>query len=320
MTEIFSSDAILSFSSLYWLSGLFFLLAGTAAGATRIITRDVFSPALALEIIEKFRVTVAFFPPATALQLLKHPQAPETDFSSMRVMFCGGSAVSAELKFALDKLIPNSTCLVGYGLSEVGGAATFSDPDTYKGGSTGYLRPLVQAKIVDANGNALDIDQEGEVLLKPEFKFSGYYGNDEATAEMLDPEGWLHSGDIGRFDKDGLLYVVDRKKDIIKYGNYQISPSEIEGVIQTVPGVVNVCVAGIPVPGNDLPSALIVRSAEENVSAEDVHKVMDLNLGSYKQLRGGVYFTKELPMTASGKVQRRLCRDILIGLYNNSNM
>lgn len=263
---------------------------------------------------------MAFFPPATALQLLKHPQAPETDFSSMRVMFCGGSAVSAELKFALDKLIPNSTCLVGYGLSEVGGAATFSDPDTYKGGSTGYLRPLVQAKIVDANGNALDIDQEGEVLLKPEFKFSGYYGNDEATAEMLDPEGWLHSGDIGRFDKDGLLYVVDRKKDIIKYGNYQISPSEIEGVIQTVPGVVNVCFAGIPVPGNDLPSALIVRSAEENVSAEDVHKVMDLNLGSYKQLRGGVYFTKELPMTASGKVQRRLCRDILIGLYNNSNM
>ncbi|XP_029711464.1 uncharacterized protein LOC109406984 [Aedes albopictus] len=320
MTENYSSDVMLCFSSLYWLSGLFFLLAGTAAGATRVITKEVFNPALALEIIEKFRVTMAFFPPATALQLLKHPRAPATDFSSMRLLFCGGSAVSAELKYALDKLIPQSTCMVGYGMSEVAGVATFSDAHTYKAGSTGYLRSMVQAKIVDSDGSALDIDREGEILLKPEFKFSGYYGNAAATAEILDEEGWMHTGDIGRFDEDGLLYVVDRKKDIIKYGNYQISPSELEGVIQTIPGVVNCCVAGIPVPGNDLPAALIVRNSEEKVNAEEVHKVINSSLGNYKQLRGGVFFTKQLPMTPSGKVQRRLCLEILIDLYNNSNI
>ncbi|XP_062549528.1 probable 4-coumarate--CoA ligase 1 [Armigeres subalbatus] len=319
LLEISSMDNMLSFSSLYWLSGLLFLLAGTAAGATRVITRHVFEPALALEIIEKFRITVAFFPPATALELLKHPRAQQTDFSSMRLLFSGGSAVSAELKYALDKLVPHSSCLVGYGLSELGGAATFSDADTYKGGSTGYLRPLVQAKIVDANGKALNIGQEGEILVKADYQFLRYYGNDEATKEILDEEGWLHSGDIGRIDENGLLYVVDRIKDIIKYGNYQISPSELEGVIQTIPGVLNVCVAGIPVTGNDLPAALIVRNTGKDVETKEIHSLVERSLGTYKQLRGGVYFTKELPMTPSGKVQRRQCRDILIELYNKNN-
>lgn len=319
LSQNYSSDVMLCFSSLYWLSGMFFLLIGTTIGATRIITRDVFNPALALEIIQKFKVTVAFFPPAAALELLKHPQAPNTDFSSIRLLFSGGSAVSAELKYALDKMIPHISSRVGYGLSEIGGIATFSDADIYKAGTAGYLRPLIQAKIVDLNGEALDIGQQGEILLKPVYRFLGYYGNDEATAEMVDVEGWLHTGDIGRFDEDGLLYVVDRKKDIIKYGNYQISPSELEGVIQSVPGVLNVCVAGIPVPGNDLPAALVVKCAETDVGAEEIHRVMSNNLGSYKQLRGGVYFTKELPMTPSGKVLRRQCRDILIERYNNSS-
>ncbi|XP_001662566.2 4-coumarate--CoA ligase [Aedes aegypti] len=319
LSQNYSSDVMLCFSSLYWLSGMFFLLIGTTIGATRIITRDVFDPALALEIIQKFKVTVAFFPPAAALELLKHPQAPNTDFSSIRLLFSGGSAVSAELKYALDKMIPHNSSRVGYGLSEIGGIATFSDADIYKAGTAGYLRPLIQAKIVDLNGEALDIGQQGEILLKPVYRFLGYYGNDEATAEMVDVEGWLHTGDIGRFDEDGLLYVVDRKKDIIKYGNYQISPSELEGVIQSVPGVLNVCVAGIPVPGNDLPAALVVKCAETDVSAEEIHRVISNNLGSYKQLRGGVYFTKELPMTPSGKVLRRQCRDILIERYNNSS-
>lgn len=319
LSQNYSSDVMLCFSSLYWLSGMFFLLIGTTIGATRIITRDVFNPVLALEIIQKFKVTVAFFPPAAALELLKHPQAPNTDFSSIRLLFSGGSAVSAELKYALDKMIPHISSRVGYGLSEIGGIATFSDADIYKAGTAGYLRPLIQAKIVALNGEALDIGQQGEILLKPVYRFLGYYGNDEATAEMVDVEGWLHTGDIGRFDEDGLLYVVDRKKDIIKYGNYQISPSELEGVIQSVPGVLNVCVAGIPVPGNDLPAALVVKCAETDVSAEEIHRVISNNLGSYKQLRGGVYFTKELPMTPSGKVLRRQCRDILIERYNNSS-
>lgn len=308
---------LLCFSSLYWLSGLFFLLIGTTLGATRIITRDVFNPALALNIIENFRVTMTFFPPAAALELLKHERAPNTNFSSIRVLFSGGSAVSAELKYALEKLITHATCHVGYGLSEIGGVATCSDADTYRGGSTGYLSSLVQAKIVDTDGKALGIGKQGEILLKPVFKFLGYYGNDTATAEALDEEGWLHTGDIGQFDEDGLLYVVDRKKDIIKYGNYQISPSELEAVVQAIPGVLNVCVAGIPIPGNDLPAALVVKGEGMDVKSDDIHEVVNGSLGSYKQLRGGVYFIKQLPMTLSGKVIRRQCKEILIERYNN---
>lgn len=172
---------------------------------------------------------------------------------------------------------------------------------------------------MDDAGNPLDIDQEGEILVRAGLcTFMGYYGNSEATAEMLDSDGWLHTGDIGRVDEDGLLYVVDRKKDIIKYNGYQISPTELETVIQSVPGIINVCVTGVPVPGNDLPAALVVkRNDEANAEIETVIvETVRARLGDYKQLRGGVYFVKELPMTPSGKILRRGCRDILVTMYN----
>ncbi|XP_053699201.1 probable 4-coumarate--CoA ligase 1 [Sabethes cyaneus] len=317
MLDCRPTDVLMGFSSLYWLSGLAFLLLGTVSGATRIITRESFRPSLALDIIERFRITLVFFPPSSLVAIVKHPGVVQTDFSSIRVLFSGGSMVSSDLKHSFEKLLPNANFHVGYGLSEAGGVVTLSDSDTYKDGCTGYIRATCQAKVVDDDGNALEIGEKGEILVKMEYNFLGYYKNQEATEEMLDNAGWLHTGDIGKFDRDGLLFVVDRKKDIIKYDNFQISPSEIEAVILELPGVANVCVVGIPVPGNDLATALVIKSGKVDTNEAEIHQVVERQLANFKQLRGGVYFVKHLPFTPSGKVLRRQCRDTAIALFNN---
>ncbi|XP_055616338.1 uncharacterized protein LOC129762263 isoform X2 [Toxorhynchites rutilus septentrionalis] len=318
--QCYPSDVLFCFSSLYWLSGLAFLISGTISGATRIITRESYDPSLALDIIEKYRVSLTMFSPATTLEILKHPLMEKTNLSSIRAFVCGGAAVPASMKHSFERIVPNATFHVGYGLSEAGGVVTLTDNDCYKDGTTGYINAACQARIIDDSGHPLDIGQEGEIALKMTYNFMGYFGNEDATREILDSEGWLHTGDIGRFDEDGLLYVIDRKKDIIKYNGYQISPSEIESVIQSMPGIINVCVTGVPVPGSDLPAALVVKSNGTDVDRDGIHQLVENKLGSYKQLRGGVYFTSVLPMTPSGKILRRKCRDIVTGMYNCNNV
>ncbi|XP_058811462.1 uncharacterized protein LOC131676411 [Topomyia yanbarensis] len=308
-------DRVFAFSSLYWLSGLVMLLAGTVRGATRIITRRPFSATLAMEIVERFHVTAAFFPPSQVSAIVTDSTSNEKKFRVVRLAFSGGGPVSGLLKRRFDQLIPGRSLEVAYGLSEIAYAVTFTAGDSYRDGTVGFLKPGVEIKIIDDNGEPLEIDQEGEIVVRAKNVFLGYYGNEEATAEMLDHEGWLHTGDLGRFDQDGLLYVVDRKKDIIKFGNYQISPSEIESVVQSVTGVTAVCVVGIPAEGNDLPAALIVR-ADSKCTSDVVLREVEEKLPNYKHLRGGVYFTKELPMTPSGKVLRREAKAVVLRLRN----
>ncbi|KAL1396571.1 hypothetical protein pipiens_010441 [Culex pipiens pipiens] len=323
LNNCYPNDVILCFSSLYWYSGFAFLLLGTIFGAKRIITREPYSPDLALDFINQYRVTITFFSPATTYQLLKHPQLHQSTLASLRVSICGGASISGDLKQLFERTVPHGEMCALYGLSEAAGAVTSSENSTYKQGSSGFVKPNYELKIVDDAGRPLDIDQEGEILVRAGLcTFMGYYGNSEATAEMLDPDGWLHTGDIGRVDEDGLLYIVDRKKDIIKYNGYQISPTELETIIQSVPGVINVCVTGVPVPGNDLPAALVVkRNDEANAEIETVIvETVRARLGDYKQLRGGVYFVAELPMTPSGKILRRGCRDILVAMYNKEKV
>ncbi|XP_058443739.1 probable 4-coumarate--CoA ligase 1 [Malaya genurostris] len=318
------SDRLFAFSSLYWLSGLVVLLMGSIWGATRIITRRGFSSALAIEIVERFQVTVALYPPSQVNAIIADPTANSESFDSMRLAFSGGGAVSTTLKRQLDKLLPGRSSEIAYGFSEIGFSVAFtinSPPrknvaEIYREGAVGFLQAGTEVKIVDDHGKLLGIDQEGEILVKARYAFLGYYGNDEATGIMMDSEGWLHSGDIGRFDKDGLLYIVDRKKDIIKYGNYQVSPSEIENVVLSVPGVVSVCVVGIPVEGNDLAAALVVPT-DSNCSSDEVLRAVEQKLPSYKHLRGGVYFTDKLPMTSSGKILRREAKNVVLQLRNN---
>ncbi|XP_055544510.1 uncharacterized protein LOC129729738 [Wyeomyia smithii] len=314
----FESDRVLCLSSLYWISGIGTLMTGTMSGATRIITTDKFTASMMIGLIEEYRINVIFFPPSHALAILNDPTVGMADFSSLRMVICGGGAVSPDLKRSFEMYLSKGKFVVAYGLSEIGGLGSLSDV-AYKNGSVGVLTNGAQAKIVDDEENVVGLGEQGELLIKRPFVFMKYYGNPESTAEMLDEDGWLHTGDIAYVDEDGLLYVVDRKKDIIKYAGYQISPTEIENVILQVPGVTAVCVTGIPVPGNDLPVALVIKSPGSTVAENDIVDAVASAMVDFKHLRGGVYFVASFPMTPSGKILRRKCREIAIGFFKESN-
>uniref|UniRef100_A0A182SEN4 AMP-dependent synthetase/ligase domain-containing protein n=1 Tax=Anopheles maculatus TaxID=74869 RepID=A0A182SEN4_9DIPT len=311
-------ERVLCFSSLYWVSGLGVLLNSTIVGATRIATRERFNARLLIDLVEQYRITTLFMPPAQALTLLGDPTIGMADFSSLQLVLCGGGPVSGELKCSFERYLPKKAkFIVGYGLSEIGGGC-FTTVQMYKAGAIGTLSAGVEAKIVDSEGASLEADQEGELLIKAQYVFLEYYGNPTETAEMLDQEGWLHTGDIARYDADGVFFVVDRKKDIIKYAGFQISPTELEATIMQLfaGSLLMVCVTGIPVPGNDLPVALAVRQPDGTmVSEQEIVDAVADAVTDFKQLRGGVFFVDSLPMTPSGKIVRRRCKEMAIGLY-----
>lgn len=279
----------------------------------------MYRPELALDLIRKFRVSALCITPSQAYGIVHSGLAKPEDFTSIRHAFCGGSAVSTSLKRSFEQLLPGRFLEVAYGFSEIAYSVSFSKGDLYRDGSVGYPRAGTEFKIIDDNGNALDNGQDGEIVARGEFAFQGYYGMDQPFGDMLDSDGWLHSGDVGRFDADGYLYVVDRKKEMFKYNNFQISPTEIESVIQEMEGVAAVCVVGIPGEPNDLATALVVRKNDcaEVMDAEQIVRKVNLQLPDYKHLRGGVYFAKELPLTPSGKVLRRKVREIIMNLMDN---
>ncbi|XP_055617262.1 uncharacterized protein LOC129762763 [Toxorhynchites rutilus septentrionalis] len=312
--ELHSSDKLFAFSSLYWLSGLTMVLGGTIWGTTRVITRQMPSPELAMEIIERFQVSVAFFPPVHAFAIVKNPLALETVFSSIRMIHCGGALVPAQLKESFEKLMPGRYMEVVYGLSEIATLVSFSNGKHYRPGSVGFLKEGIEIKIVDDEGNPLENGQQGEICTKAKYMFLGYYKNEAATKATLDEEGWLHTGDIGWCDDDGMLYVVDRKKDVLTYDNYQISPSEIESVVLKVPGVATACVVGIPEQGDDLVTAVVIRSSGEHElpTAESIIRTVEEKMPYYKHIRGGVYFVENLPMTPSGKISRREAKKMVL--------
>lgn len=160
-------------------------------------------------------------------------------------------------------------------MTEIGGLIAINHPFA-RANSVGELSQGATVKIIDGNGDNCSIGKDGEICFKTFYPFNGYYNNQEATDQTTDQSGWIHSGDIGHFDENGFLYIVDRIKDILKYCNYQISPTEIENVIIKLNGVASVCVVGIPdLLANELPAAVIVRNDEYDVTEQMVIDIVN---------------------------------------------
>lgn len=156
------------------------------------------------------------------------------------------------------------------GMSEIAGVASIDYPGPSGKDSVGPLVGGSKVKIIDEEGKRCGPNVDGEICLKVNYKFLGYFGNKEATEELFDAEDFLHTGDIGHFDDDGLLFIVDRKKDLLKYNNFQISPSEIDCYLIESSHIKSACVVGIPGEGTDLPAAVVVRANGSNISEKDV--------------------------------------------------
>ncbi|XP_055296968.1 probable 4-coumarate--CoA ligase 3 [Sitodiplosis mosellana] len=334
-------DTLLTFSTIYWISGLLLMICSAIKGFCRIISTERFTPELMLNMIEEHRVT--YFMPDEKFAnsrnaifrkflvgmsashflvlALKCEQFYRTDLSSIRVIMCGGSKLAINTALEMKKYLKNGSILQVYGMSEVAGCTSAGTIEKESDTSVGQLVFGTKAKIIDDDGNQLGINEPGELCTKTKFKFLGYFNNEEATNSVIDEDGFLRTGDIGYFDDEGNLFLVDRKKDMMKYCSSQISPTELEQYLIKSPIIKSVCVVGIPDQEvGDLPAAVIVQNDNETpITSDEVEQMITNHFADYKRLRGGVYFVESLSLTPSGKVLRRCVKEIAIKLYNEKH-
>jgi 4-coumarate--CoA ligase len=173
-------------------------------------------------------------------------------------------------------------------------------------------------QIIDDDGNALDTNEIGEIYLLTAVRFLGYANNLEETRNAFDKEGWFKTGDLGYINDEGDIFVVDRKKDMIKYLNYQVAPSELENFIISIDGVLAVCVVGIPdMLCGDLAVAVIVKDINSELTEQDIIEEVSRNFPPFKRLHGGAYFMDGMPLTPSGKIKKREVRKLAARMYKS---
>lgn len=282
------------------------------SGASMVIM-DPFKPVAIFEAIQDHRCTFFGATPSMLYGLMHHPDADKCDLSSLQRVLTGGGPVLREIvdgfrkKFGVD-------VLQGYGLTEGTAGYTYTRVDMpFREGSCGVALPGVEIRIVDDKGNDLPIGHVGEIVVRSPFNMKGYWNNAEATAATL-RDGWLHTGDVGKLDEDGYLYIVDRKKDLIIMSGENIYPAEVEDVLLTHPAVAEAALIGAPDPRRgEVPCAVIVPKAGHNPTEEEIIDFCRDKMASFKVPRM-VYFRSSLPKSAIFKVLKRELRRELFGL------
>jgi long-chain acyl-CoA synthetase len=264
-----------------------------------------FDAGKALEIIARDRVTVFEGVPTMYAAMLQHPDADAADTSSLRVCASGGAAMPVEIMRAFEEKF-GCMVLEGYGLSETSPVASFNHPDRErKAGSIGTPIEGVEMKVVDDEGNEVPQGEPGEIVIRGHNIMKGYWKRDEATREAIDDDGWFKSGDMARVDEDGYFFIVDRKKDMIIRGGYNVYPREIEEVLYEHPAVAEAAVLGVPHPelGEEVGAAVAVKSGQQ-VAAEELQAFVKDQVAAYKYPRL-IWFMDELPKGPTGKILKR---------------
>jgi long-chain acyl-CoA synthetase len=282
-------------------------------GSTSIIHMR-FDPGKYLEDAEKYRVTTIGGAPPIFVALLRHPDFPKRDLSSVRGIASGAAPLATELLHQLNQRFADAVVVEAYGLTEVTMGAV-SNPAFRSGvrkiGTVGIPVFDTEVKIVPIDGSSeepLPPGTEGEICLRGPQVMAGYYNKPEETAAVL-RDGWLHTGDIGILDEDGYLSIVDRKKDMVIYKGYNVYPRELEEILFTHPAVANAAVIGKPVlEVGEIPKAFVVLKPGAEVTEEALMQYVNERVVPYKKLRE-LQFVKEIPVSAAGKVLKRLLRE-----------
>ena len=263
-----------------------------------------FEPDKALEIIQRDRVTLFDGVPTMYHAMLNYPDRDRYDVSSLRLCLSGGSAMPVEVMRGFEQAF-GCMILEGYGLSETSPVASFNQRDRErKPGSIGTPIRGVEMKVVDDAGNELPQGDVGEIAIRGHNVMKSYWNRPDATAEVL-KDGWLLTGDMARMDEDGYFFIVDRKKDMIIRGGFNVYPREIEEVLYEHPAVLEAAVIGVPdeALGEDVAAAVVLRSGHD-ASADDIQGFVKERLAAYKYPRH-VWFTGELPKGPTGKILKR---------------
>jgi long-chain acyl-CoA synthetase len=266
-----------------------------------------FVPGTVLDVLERDRVTVFEGVPTMYVALLGEPGLDQRDLSALRVCVSGGAALPVEVMREFERVF-GCVILEGYGLSETSPVASFNHPDRpRKAGSIGTPVRGVRMRVVDEFGADVPPGEVGEIVIRGHNVMKGYWRRDEATAEAI-PDGWFRSGDLARVDEDGYFFIVDRRKDLIIRGGYNVYPREIEEVLYEHPAVAEAAVVGVPDPalGEEVGAAVVVRPGV-SVEPEELRDFVKGQVAAYKYPRR-VWLVASLPKGPTGKVLKREIR------------
>jgi acyl-CoA synthetase (AMP-forming)/AMP-acid ligase II len=294
---------------LYHAAAFMIVVSNLFVGATNV-TMKVFDPIRVMEMIQEEKINRATFPPTVWNFILQLPGLDRYDTSSVRALSSGAEAMPLETKRRLLELFPNAGLGETYGMTESAATITTLSPRFVltKMSSVGKPFTNVETRLADEEGRDVVRGGVGEVLARGPNIMVGYYKDPEATAKTLDG-GWLHTGDLGRLDEDGFLYIVDRKKDMIITGGENIFPREIEEVLYAHPKILEASVIGLPDPRwGEKVHAVVALKEGQTMTEQEVIDYTRGYIASFKKPKS-VEFVDRLPRSAAGKVLKRVLRD-----------
>ncbi|GGX63120.1 AMP-dependent synthetase [Streptomyces minutiscleroticus] len=303
--------AVLPFFHIYGLTAL--MNAPLRLGAT-VVVLPRFDLGTFLAAIERHRITHLYVAPPIVLALAKHPAVDGHDLSSLRHVVSAAAPLDAELAAACSRRLGLPPVGQAYGMTELspGTHVVPLDAEDPPPGTVGKLIAGTEMRILSLDDPARDlgVGEAGEIAVRGPQVMKGYLGRPEATDAMVDEDGWLHTGDVGRVDADGWLYVVDRVKELIKYKGFQVAPAELEALLLTHPGIADAAVTGVlDEDRNEVPQAYVVRQPDAgDLTEDDVIAYVAARVAPYKKVRR-VVFTDAVPRAASGKILRRELRE-----------
>ncbi len=310
--DIFAEDVTLAFSPLFHIAGLNFLIGITWMRGGEVVLQRRFDPKATLDDIAAYRVKTLFGVPAMFTTLSQLPGFANADLSSVRIAVCGGApAPEPLLRTFADRGIG---VLQGYGLTETAPAAIFLVPEFAftKLGAAGQPPLYIETKLVDAEGAPITRPGvPGEVCMRGPNVTTGYWNRPEATAEAFDESGWFHTGDVGQYDDDGFVYIVDRLKDMVITGGENVYPAEVESVLFGHPAVAEVAVIGLPdARWGEAVTAVVAPHPGSELTLEELREFAAQSLARYK-LPQRLHLVEELPRNPAGKILKTQLRDHL---------
>ena len=302
-------DVFLVHLPLFYIYGLQVLMnAVIHVGGTQVLMGR-FDMELFLNLLSEHRVTQLYTVPPVGLGLTQYSGVSQVDLTSLRVGFLAAAPCSQDLQERVSRVL-NCPVIQGYGMTELSPVANvdFMEVDRLRAGAVGPVLADTEEKVVDLEDGATELPrgEVGELLVRGPQVMKGYYDNPEATAETITENGWLHTGDIVRMEQDGNVWILDCKKELIKYKGFQVPPAELEGLLLEHSEVADAAVIGKPdVESGEIPKAFVVRKSGTDPSPEDLMGFVSGQVATFKQIRE-VEFVDNIPKNPSGKILRRL--------------
>ena len=307
--DLRSDYRVLLVFPLYHAAAFIIQMANLFMGCTAVTMRS-FDAQRVMELVEEEKINRMTFPPTVWNFILQIPKVETYDTSSVKSISSGAEAMPLETKKKLLELFPSAGLGESYGMTESAATITTLDPKDVlrKMGSVGKPYVATEIRIVDDDGNDVTPGETGEILTRGPNVMVGYYKDPEATAEAL-KGGWLHTGDLGRLDDEGFLYIVDRKKDMIITGGENVYPREIEEILYSHPKILEAAVIGLPdATWGEKIHAVIVLKDGQYMEEKEVIEYCKARLASFKKPKS-VEFVDRLPRSPAGKVLKRVLRD-----------